>query len=83
VAENQAAIDALYPGDGLAGIYDPRTGRFKALQTDTPSFPRNGSHGEMNDSGVEVHVLETKAAAELYNRLTDDTPVGGLFHSTC
>jgi len=33
--------------------------------------------------GVEVHVLETTAAVELYNRLAESTPVGGLFHSTC
>jgi hypothetical protein len=37
----------------------------------------------LEDSGTEVHILETTAAAELYNRLADDTPVGGLFHSTC
>ena len=33
--------------------------------------------------GVEVHVLETTAAVELYNRLAEGEPVGGLFHSTC
>ena len=33
--------------------------------------------------GIEVHVLETTAAVELYNRLAESTPVGGLFHSTC
>lgn len=38
---------------------------------------------QLKNSGVEVHILETKAAAELYNRLAADTPVGGLFHSTC
>jgi hypothetical protein len=37
----------------------------------------------LQDSGIEVHVLETKAAAELYNELAGDLPVGGLFHSTC
>jgi hypothetical protein len=37
----------------------------------------------LEDSGAEVHILETTAAAELYNRLADDTAVGGLFHSTC
>lgn len=38
---------------------------------------------QLEEHGIEVHVLETKAAAELYNRLASDTPVGGLFHSTC
>lgn len=35
------------------------------------------------DKGVEVHVAETKAAVELYNKLIETKPVGGLFHSTC
>jgi hypothetical protein len=33
--------------------------------------------------GVTVHVAETTAAVELYNRLRETAPVGGLFHSTC
>ncbi len=33
--------------------------------------------------GIAVHVEETRAAVELYNRLARDQPVGGLFHSTC
>ncbi|TFU05577.1 hypothetical protein EUV02_00610 [Polymorphobacter arshaanensis] len=34
--------------------------------------------------GIEVHVLETMAAAALYNRLAAaGVAVGGLFHSTC
>jgi hypothetical protein len=33
--------------------------------------------------GVVVHVAETREAAQLYNKLAEDTPVGGLFHSTC
>ena len=33
---------------------------------------------------VSVHVAETKAAAEIYNRLASSgEAVGGLFHSTC
>ncbi len=35
------------------------------------------------DRGVAVHVEETRAAVELYNRLAASEPVGGLFHSTC
>jgi len=34
--------------------------------------------------GIEVHVAETRQAAEIYNRLTErGVRVGGLFHSTC
>jgi hypothetical protein len=33
--------------------------------------------------GVEVHVQESKAAADLYNRLAASRPVGCLIHSTC
>ena len=35
------------------------------------------------ERGIEVHVLETRAAMEHYNRLAASCPVGGLFHSTC
>lgn len=35
-------------------------------------------------SGIEVHVAETAAAAEIYNALAAaGKKVGGLFHSTC
>ena len=37
----------------------------------------------LKDKGIQVHVDETKAAAELYNRLARRERVGGLFHSTC
>ena len=37
----------------------------------------------LRDRKVVVHVAETCAAVALYNRLAQDTPVGGLFHSTC
>lgn len=33
--------------------------------------------------GITVHVLETRAAVALYNRLAEAQHVGGLFHSTC
>jgi len=34
--------------------------------------------------GIEVHVAETREAAEIYNRLSErGLRVGGLFHSTC
>jgi hypothetical protein len=32
---------------------------------------------------IAVHVAQTYAAVELYNRLADTVNVGGLFHSTC
>ncbi|MFD9406963.1 MTH938/NDUFAF3 family protein [Streptomyces sp. NPDC059989] len=34
-------------------------------------------------AGAEVHVAETTAAVELYNRLAETEAVAGLFHSTC
>jgi hypothetical protein len=37
----------------------------------------------LESKGIETYVLETNAAAELYNALAVDRPVGGLFHSTC
>jgi hypothetical protein len=37
----------------------------------------------LRDQGIAYHVEETKAAVELYNRLAQSQPVGGLFHSTC
>ena len=38
----------------------------------------------LDDQGVDVRVLPTKEAVEMYNRLQDnDQAVGGLFHSTC
>jgi hypothetical protein len=30
-----------------------------------------------------VHVAETREAVKIYNDLTEDTLVAGLFHSTC
>jgi len=33
--------------------------------------------------GIEVHVLPTPQAAELYNRLAPRRKVGALLHSTC
>jgi hypothetical protein len=37
----------------------------------------------LRDRGIPVHVEETCAAVELYNRLAESRAVGGLFHSTC
>jgi hypothetical protein len=32
---------------------------------------------------IAVHVLATREAAALYNKLTENEQVGGLFHTTC
>jgi hypothetical protein len=32
---------------------------------------------------IQAHVLPTPQAAELYNQLAKNEPVGGLFHTTC
>ena len=32
---------------------------------------------------IETHVLPTTEAVELYNKLAEKSPVGGLFHTTC
>ncbi len=32
---------------------------------------------------IAVHVLPTTEAAALYNKLAENAPVGGLFHTTC
>ncbi|MFD0688482.1 Mth938-like domain-containing protein [Actinomadura fibrosa] len=37
----------------------------------------------LEERGVEVHIEETTKAVDLYNRLAETEPVGGLFHSTC
>lgn len=38
----------------------------------------------LRSKGIDTHVVETEAAAKLYNELAaDHEAVGGLFHSTC
>ena len=37
----------------------------------------------LDESGIPVHVEETRTAVKLYNKLAKDKLVGGLFHSTC
>ena len=38
----------------------------------------------LEKESITFHMLETKMAASLYNKLIDDgVAVGGLFHSTC
>jgi hypothetical protein len=35
------------------------------------------------ERSVSVHVAETREAVRIYNKLAEEGPVGGLFHSTC
>ncbi len=37
----------------------------------------------LKDLNIPVHVLQTKEAVALYNKLRETEQVGGLFHSTC
>lgn len=37
----------------------------------------------LEESGVEYKVMKTEEAIDEYNRLAENTRVGGLFHSTC
>ena len=37
----------------------------------------------LRERGIPVHLEETRAAVDLYNRLAESEAVGGLFHSTC
>jgi hypothetical protein len=37
----------------------------------------------LEERGIEVQILESKAAAEAYNSLRERHPVGALLHSTC
>ncbi len=37
----------------------------------------------LKDRGIEVHVLETRQAVDLFNRLRQKQAVAGLFHTTC
>lgn len=53
-------------------------GMMLALQTcpETKDF--------LKEAEIPVHILETRQAVALYNKLADDgVAVGGLFHSTC
>lgn len=37
----------------------------------------------LSERSVTVQIAETREAVRIYNKLAEDTPVGGLFHSTC
>ena len=37
----------------------------------------------LEEKGIEFYIEETNAAVEIYNKLAETRPVGGLFHSTC
>ena len=38
---------------------------------------------KLKQAGCEVHMLQTKEAAKLYNHLAGENAVGALIHSTC
>lgn len=52
-------------------------GMHEALQVSPETLVFLESHG------IEVHTLETKQAAQLYNELAASKAVGALLHSTC
>ena len=37
----------------------------------------------LEQRSILVRVAETREAVDIYNKLAEDVPVGGLFHSTC
>jgi hypothetical protein len=37
----------------------------------------------LKERHVAAHVLPTKEAVALYNKLAENEPAGGLFHTTC
>jgi hypothetical protein len=37
----------------------------------------------LKERQIAAHVLPTKEAVALYNKLAENQPVGGLFHTTC
>lgn len=44
---------------------------------------QGGTLKKLEDMGIETHVFKTGEAVEIYNKLSEDKLVGGLFHSTC
>lgn len=37
----------------------------------------------LEQRSITIHVAETRQAVQIYNKLAEHVPVGGLFHSTC
>jgi hypothetical protein len=37
----------------------------------------------LRERGIAAHVLPTREAAALYNKLAENEALGGLFHTTC
>jgi hypothetical protein len=37
----------------------------------------------LKQRGIPFHMLQTEQAIDLYNKLRENEPVAGLFHSTC
>lgn len=53
----------------------------RGMELRLQTMPETLAH--LEKSGIEVHVLETRAAVTLYNQLAETVAVGALFHSTC
>ncbi len=37
----------------------------------------------LEEKGIQVHILQTEKAVQVYNQLRELEAVGGLFHTTC
>jgi len=75
------------PGIQPEDIADLLEHKAKVIVLSLGVFGRLGVAPETLESlmeqGVKVHVLKTKEAVRLYNRLSEDEAVGALIHSTC
>lgn len=80
---NTHHVPGIQPGDVLELLEHGSTvvvltrGMHLVLQT-SPEVIRL-----LEEKGIPFHIEETNAAVELYNKLSETQPVGGLFHSTC
>lgn len=37
----------------------------------------------LNQNNIKIYILQTDEAVDIYNKLQQTDPVGGLFHTTC
>src|SRR3974390_526824 len=63
--------------DHGAKVVVPSRGMAKCLRVSSETLDF------LKERRVEAHILPTTEAAELYNQLAKEGPVGGLFHTTC
>jgi hypothetical protein len=52
-------------------------GNYERLQTCSETLEM------LKQRGIAFHMLQTEQAIDLYNKLRENEPVAGLFHSTC